>query len=100
MFALLPTVWLPTLAIVVFDAAMIGFWLPLQALALRLIPGRAGTTKAVIGAIEMLGLLVPVAIGALADRAGLTPGLLAFAVVPAVMLLLTISRRPSTPPVH
>ncbi len=95
LFAILPTVWLPALAIVVFDAAMIGFWLPLQALALRLIPGRAGTTKAVIGAIEMLGLAVPVGIGALADRVGLTTGLLAFALVPAAMLLLTLAGRPA-----
>ncbi len=93
LFALLPTLWLPTIAIIVFDAAMIGFWLPLQAIALRLIPGRAGTTKAVIGAIEMLGLLIPIGIGALADHIGLTAGLLAFAFVPALLVLLTVSRR-------
>ncbi len=97
LFAVLPTLWLPTLAILVFDAAMIGFWLPLQALALRLVPGRAGTTKAVIGAIEMLGLLIPVGIGALADSTDLQVGLLAYAVVPTAMLALTLSRRP--PPV-
>lgn len=97
LFATLPTLWLPTLAIVVFDAALIGFWLPLQAIALRLVPGRAGSTKAVIGAIEMLGLLVPIGIGALADRAGLDVGLLAFAAVPATMLVFTLARPHGAP---
>ena len=97
LFAVLPTVWLPTAAIVVFDGALIGFWLPLQAIALRLVPGRTGSTKAVIGAIEMLGLLIPIGVGVVADRAGLGVGLLAFAAVPAALLLLTLA-GPTTQP--
>ncbi|MFM7616977.1 MAG: hypothetical protein ACKO72_05890, partial [Actinomycetes bacterium] len=64
----------------------------------RLVPGRAGTTKAVMGAIEMLGLLVPIGIRAIADRADLRVGLLAYAVVPAAMLALTLARRPTRQP--
>jgi len=94
LFAVLPTLWLPTITIVVFDAALIGFWLPLQAIGLRLVPGRTGAAKAVIGAIEMLGLLVPIGIGTVADRVGLAAGLLAFAAVPAAMVVLTLARPP------
>jgi MFS family permease len=88
LFAVLPTLWLPTIAAFAFDVAMIGFWLPLQAMTLRFVPGRTGSTKAAIGAIEMLGLLIPIGIGAIADHAGLRAGLMAYAVVPATMTAL------------
>ena len=88
LFAVLPTLWLPTLAAFAFDVALIGFWLPLQALTLRLVPGRTGSTKAAIGAIEMLGLLIPIGVGAVADSAGLQVGLIAYAAVPALMFVL------------
>lgn len=91
LFAVLPTLWLPTLAAFAFDVSLIGFWLPLQALTLRLVPGRTGSTKAAIGAIEMVGLLIPIAIGTIADRAGLQVGLIAYAAVPALMLVLTFA---------
>jgi hypothetical protein len=42
----------------------------------------------------MLGLLVPIGIGMIADRAGLDAGLLAFAAVPAAILVLTLARPP------
>ncbi len=88
--AVAPTVWAPAMAAFGFGAATIAFWLPLQAFTLRLHPGRAGTTKAVLGAIEMFGLLIPIGIGALSDRAGLDAGLLLYATVPALMLALTM----------
>ena len=46
-------------------------WLAVQHRSLTLRPGQVGTTKAVLGAIEVTGFWIPVAIGALADRAGL-----------------------------
>ncbi len=66
-------------------------WLAVQHRSLTLRPGQVGATKAVIGTIESSGLWIPIAIGALADRAGLQVAVGAFGVLGAVMVALAWS---------
>ena len=56
-------------------------WLAIQHRSLTLRPGQVGTTKAVLGTIESTGFWIPVAIGAVADRAGLTVAVGSFGMV-------------------
>jgi hypothetical protein len=63
-------------------------WLAVQHRSLTLRPGQVGTTKAVLGTIEATGFWIPVAIGVVADRAGLRPAVGSFGVVGAAMLAM------------
>ncbi len=76
-------------------AATIAFWIPFQAVVLAAFPGQAGTAKAIVGAIEMLGLLIPPCIGWISDRHGLTTGLVAYSAAPIMLLLLVPRNSPS-----
>jgi predicted MFS family arabinose efflux permease len=81
---------LPVVAVAAFVAA-VGLslaWLAVQHRSLTLRPGQVGTTKAVLGTIESTGFWIPVAIGALADRAGLTVAVGSFGVVGAAIVAL------------
>ena len=67
----------PVLALVAVAGLLVSVglslgWLAVQHRSLTLRPGQVGTTKAVLNAIEFTGFWIPVAIGAIADRAGLT----------------------------
>jgi MFS transporter, FSR family, fosmidomycin resistance protein len=64
-------------------------WLAVQHRSLLLRPSQVGTTKAVLGAIESTGAWLPVAIGALADRAGLTWAVGSFGLVGVVLVALS-----------
>ena len=64
-------------------------WLAMQHRSLLLRPGQVGTTNAVLGAIESTGAWLPLAIGALADRAGLTWAVGSFGIVGAVLVALS-----------
>ena len=64
-------------------------WLAMQHRSLLLRPGHVGTTNAVLGAIESTGAWLPLAIGALADRAGLTWAVGSFGIVGAVLVALS-----------
>jgi MFS transporter, FSR family, fosmidomycin resistance protein len=64
-------------------------WLAMQHRSLLLRPGQVGTTNAVLGAIESTGASLPLAIGALADRAGLTWAIGSFGIVGAVLVALS-----------
>jgi len=84
----------PVLAVVAVAGlvAAIGLglaWLAVQHRSLMLRPGQVGATKAVLGAIESTGAWLPMAIGALADRAGLTWALGSFGIVGAVLIGLS-----------
>ena len=84
----------PVLAVVALAglAVAIGLslaWLALQHRSLVLRPGQVGATKAVLGAIESTGAWLPMAIGALADRAGLTWAVGSFGIVGAVLMALS-----------
>ena len=71
-------------------------WLAVQHRSLTLRPGQVGTTVAVLGAIEFAGFWIPIAIGAIADHAGLRAALASYAVFGALMVALT-SRLASRP---
>jgi FSR family fosmidomycin resistance protein-like MFS transporter len=64
-------------------------WLAMQHRSLLLRPGQVGTTNAVLGAIGSTGAWLPLAIGALADRAGLTWAVGSFGIVGAVLVALS-----------
>ena len=64
-------------------------WLAVQHRSLTLRPGQVGATKAVLGAIESTGSWLPVAIGVVADRAGLTWAVGSFGIVGGVLLALS-----------
>ena len=64
-------------------------WLAMQHRSLLLRPGQVGTTNAVLGAIESTGAWLPLAIGVLADRAGLTWAVGSFGIVGAVLVALS-----------
>jgi hypothetical protein len=64
-------------------------WLAMQHRSLLLRPGQVGTTNAVLGAIESTGAWLPMAIGALADRAGLTWAVGSFGIVGAALVVLS-----------
>jgi hypothetical protein len=70
-------------------------WTILQARFLTLRPGQAGTTGAVVGAIEQLSLVVPLAIGAIADRRGLTVAMGAY-LVAAIVFAVAAGRDTGT----
>jgi MFS family permease len=72
-------------------------WLAVQHRSLLLRPAQVGTTKAVLGAIESTGAWLPMAIGVVADRAGLTWAVGSFGIVGAVLVVLACwdgRRRP------
>ena len=61
-------------------------WLAVQHRSLMLRPGQVGTTKAVLGTIESTGFWIPVAVGVIADRAGLTLAVGSFGIVGVAMI--------------
>ena len=63
-------------------------WLAIQHRSLTLRPGQVGTTKAVLGTIESTGFWIPVAIGAVADRVGLSLAVGSFGLLGLVMVAL------------
>ena len=63
-------------------------WLAVQHRSLTLRPGQVGTTKAVLGTIESAGFWIPVAVGVIADRAGLTTAVGSFGIVGGAMMAL------------
>ncbi len=83
----------PVLAAVALAAfvASVGLnlaWLALQHRSLTVRPGQVGTTKAVLSSIEFGGFWLPVAIGALADAAGLVPAVGAYGLLGAALMVL------------
>ena len=63
-------------------------WLAVQHRSLTLRPGQVGTTKAVLGTIEATGFWIPIAVGVIADRAGLTLAVGSFGVVGGALMAL------------
>lgn len=68
------------------------FWSVLQAATLRLTPGLAGTTAAVVSTVGLFGAGFPLLVGAVSDRFGLTAGLSMYVGVCALMLGLVLMR--------
>jgi hypothetical protein len=61
----------------------------MQHRAIMLRPGQVGTTNAVLGAIESTGSWLPIGIGLVADRAGLSWALGSSAIIGGAMLVLS-----------
>ena len=68
-------------------------WLALQTTVLRANPGREGATKVIVEVLETASFAVVVAIGVLADRAGLRWAMAAFAVLPLLLLPVATAYR-------
>jgi MFS family permease len=64
-------------------------WLAVQHRSLTLRPGEAGTTRAVLSAIEFNSFLVPIAFGVLADRVSLVAVMVAYVGLAGVVALLS-----------
>jgi hypothetical protein len=86
--AAVPHVAAVAAAATAFGAAFGVFWVAFQAAVLRHRPDRAASVATVVGVLEHPGLAVPVAVGALADAAGLHAAVLAYVAVPALLVPL------------
>jgi MFS family permease len=86
--AFVPVLPVVALAALVASVGLSLAWLAVQHRSLTLRPGQVGTTKAVLGTIESTGFWIPVAVGALADGAGLTAALASYGALGAVMVVL------------
>ena len=95
----------PWAALQAMGAATVGIglymvWVDLQARMLTIRPGQAGATGSLVDVISETGAALPLAIGHLADRAGLPAAMAAFAAL-AGLLIAAASRirrfPPSTP---
>jgi MFS family permease len=74
----------------VHSGLLMATWLALQTTVMRANPGREGATKVIVEVLETASFAIVLAIGVLADRAGLRWAMAAFAVVP--LLLLPVAR--------
>jgi MFS family permease len=86
--ALVPVLAVAAVASLVSAVGLSLAWLATQHRSLTLRPGQVGTTQAVMGAIGSAGLALPVAIGFLADRAGLTAAVGSYGVLGAAIVAL------------
>nr|MBA3287671.1 hypothetical protein [Acidimicrobiia bacterium] len=73
-------------------------WLAVTATALVANPGREGRTKLVVELMEFASLGVVLLLGIVADRAGLSTALLAYAVVPLGLVVAAFGLRVSVRP--
>lgn len=75
-------------------------WLATQHRSLTMRPGQVGTTTAVLGMIGSSGMWIPMGIGVVADRAGLTAAVGCFALLGVVMVALAVwlGRHLGNPP--
>lgn len=91
---LAPVVALQAVAAFVIGVAGARCWVSLQALILRLRPGQAGTTSAVVSTISLTGVGYPLLVGWASDRAGLGVGLWLYVAVAVALALTTRNIRP------
>jgi hypothetical protein len=89
--AVLP--WTPLVALAAFstNVSMSLAWLAIQHRTLSLRPGQVGTTKAVLSVIEFPDFLLPIAIGIVADRAGLVAAIGLYSVLGAGLVSLSLA---------
>ena len=77
----------------VHSGLLMATWLALQTTVLRANPGREGATKVIVEVLETASFGVVVAIGVLADRAGLRWAMAAFAVLPLLLVPVATAYR-------
>jgi predicted MFS family arabinose efflux permease len=63
-------------------------WISLETRVLRLRPGQAGTTSAVVSAVAQVAVLVPLVAGVVADHAGITTALLVYLALAVVFAMV------------
>jgi FSR family fosmidomycin resistance protein-like MFS transporter len=82
--------WPVVLAIAgfVFGAGIALVWVVLQATVLRLRPGQAGTTEAVVAALASFEIAIPPLIGVAADAVGLPGAMWIYVAVTVAMLVI------------
>ena len=80
------------------NAAITAGWLTLQHATLTLRPGEPGRTMAVVAGIEHTTFVVPLALGWLADRAGLSAVFTAYLVLAVLLGVAALAGRPRTDP--
>jgi hypothetical protein len=73
-------------------------WLGLQTMVLRANPGREGRTKLLVEVLEASSFVIVIALGVLADRAGLRAAMTGFALVPLLLVPVAgaLRRQPSS----
>jgi predicted MFS family arabinose efflux permease len=89
--AVVPVLPVAAVAALVTSVGLNLAWLATQHRSLTLRPGQVGTTKSVLGMIESTGMWIPMAIGAVADRFGLTLAVGCFGLLGVLMLALAVS---------
>jgi MFS family permease len=77
----------------VHSGLLMATWLSLQTTVMRANPGREGATKVVVEVLETASFAIVLAIGVLADRAGLRWAMGAFAVVPLLLIPVATAYR-------
>jgi predicted MFS family arabinose efflux permease len=89
LLVLVPTAVTAALAMAAVGAAVNLAWIILQARYLTLRPGEVGTTSAVAEAVSQVGVVTPLVIGVLADRAGMTAAMGLYLVIAVVFVVST-----------
>ncbi|HEV7652131.1 MAG TPA: MFS transporter [Actinophytocola sp.] len=87
-----PNVVAATVGTAAVGAAVNLAWIILQARYMTLRPGQAGTTSAVAEAVANVGVLMPLAIGIVADHQGLTVAMALYVLLAGVFLASTRRR--------
>jgi hypothetical protein len=77
----------------VHSGLLMATWLALQTTVLRANPGREGATKVIVEVLETASFAIVVAIGVLADRAGLRWAMAAFAALPLLLIPVATAYR-------
>jgi FSR family fosmidomycin resistance protein-like MFS transporter len=88
--AVVPVLPVVAVAALLASVGLILAWLATQHRSLTLRPGQVGTTTAVLGMIESTGMWIPLAIGAVADHAGLTSAVGCFGGLGLLMLAVAV----------
>ena len=93
LLVLVPTTVTAAVAMALVGAAVNLAWIILQARYMTLRPGEAGATSSVAEAVSQVGVVTPLVIGLLADKAGLPTAMWLYCAI-AVVFVVSTSRNP------
>jgi MFS family permease len=77
----------------VHSGLLMATWLALQATVMRANPGREGATKVIVEILETASFAIVLAIGVIADRAGLRWAMATFSFVPLLLVPVAMAYR-------
>jgi len=77
----------------VHSGLLMATWLALQTTVMRANPGREGATKVIVEILETASFAIVMAIGVIADRAGLRWAMATFSVVPLLLVPVAMAYR-------